>query len=84
MEAMLGISLYSCPYLKQQKLFVFLIIAYVFSSTKLEKRAEQFLPGSEGSWGETEGMRGRGRNDPKKCVHILIRKKKNTENCNMS
>jgi hypothetical protein len=23
------------------------IIAYVFSSTKLEKRAEQFLPGSE-------------------------------------
>jgi hypothetical protein len=26
---------------------VFLIIAYVFSSTKLEKRAEQVLPGSE-------------------------------------
>jgi hypothetical protein len=39
----------------------FLTITYVFSSTKLEKRAEQFLPGSEvgrgerevvGSWGE--------------------------------
>jgi hypothetical protein len=26
----------------------FLFIAYVFSSTKLEKRAEQVLPGSEG------------------------------------
>jgi hypothetical protein len=34
MEAMLGISLYSYP--------------YVFSSTKLEIRAEQVLPGSEG------------------------------------
>jgi hypothetical protein len=34
---------------------VFLIIAYVFSSTKLEKRAEQGLPGSEGG-----GVRGRG------------------------
>jgi hypothetical protein len=32
---------------------VFLIIAYVFSSTKLEKRAEQVLPGSEGG-GEGE------------------------------
>jgi hypothetical protein len=27
--------------------YVFLIIAYVFSSTKLEKRAEQILPGSK-------------------------------------
>jgi hypothetical protein len=26
--------------------------AYVFSSTKLEIRAEQVLPGSEGGWGE--------------------------------
>jgi hypothetical protein len=40
MEAMLGISLYSYPYLNQQKHFVFLIIAYVLSLTKLEKRAE--------------------------------------------
>jgi hypothetical protein len=31
------------------KCFVFLIIFYVFSSMKLEKRAEQVLPGSE--WG---------------------------------
>jgi hypothetical protein len=44
---MLGISLYSYPYLNLQKRFVFLIIAYVFSSTKLEIRAEQILPGSK-------------------------------------
>jgi hypothetical protein len=55
MEAMLGISLYSYAYLNYQKRFVFLIIAYVFSSTKLEKRAEQVLPGSE------EGVRRKGR-----------------------
>jgi hypothetical protein len=58
METMLGLSLYSYPYLNQQKCFVFLIIAYVFSSTKLEIRAEQVLPGSEA------GGRGLGRNDP--------------------
>jgi hypothetical protein len=51
MEAMLGISLYSYPYLNQQKCHVFLIIAYVFSSTKSEKRAEHVLPGSEGGGG---------------------------------
>jgi hypothetical protein len=54
MEAMVGISLYSYPYLNEQKCFVFLILAYVFSSTKLEKRAEQVLPGSEGVGGERE------------------------------
>jgi hypothetical protein len=48
MEAMLGISVYSYPYLNYQKCFVFLIIAYVLCSTKLEKRAERFLPGSKG------------------------------------
>jgi hypothetical protein len=46
MEAMLGISLYKYPYLKLAKM-ICLIIAYVFSSTKLEKRAEQVLLGSE-------------------------------------
>jgi hypothetical protein len=30
-------------------------IAHVFSSTKLEKRAEQVLSGCEGSGGEMEG-----------------------------
>jgi hypothetical protein len=48
MEATLGISLYSYPYLNWQKRFVFLIIAYTFSSTKLEIRAEQILCGSRG------------------------------------
>jgi hypothetical protein len=39
MEAMLGISLYSYPISNYQKHYVFLIIAYIFSSTKLVKRA---------------------------------------------
>jgi hypothetical protein len=51
MEATLGMSLYSYPYLNQQKRYVFLTIAYVFSSTKLEKRTEQVLPGSKGGRG---------------------------------
>jgi hypothetical protein len=39
-----------------------LIIAYVFSSKKLEIRAEQILPGSKGHWGgEKEGVRGQGK-----------------------
>jgi hypothetical protein len=42
---------------------VFLIISYVFSSTKLEERAEQVLPGSEGGWGE-ERKEGVGRDGP--------------------
>jgi hypothetical protein len=46
MEAMLGISLCSYPYLNWQKRYVFLIIAYVYSSTELEKRAEQVMPGT--------------------------------------
>jgi hypothetical protein len=58
METMLGMSLYSYPYLSQQKCFVFFIIAYVFSSTKLEKRIEQVLPGSELGGGEKGGSRG--------------------------
>jgi hypothetical protein len=45
---MLGISLYSCPYLNYQKSYVFLIIVYFYSSTELEKSAEQVLPGREG------------------------------------
>jgi hypothetical protein len=40
--------------------FVPLIIVYTLSSTKLERRAEQFLPGSEEVSGEREGRRGRG------------------------
>jgi hypothetical protein len=67
MEAKLGISLYSYPYLNLQKRFVFLIIAYVFSSTKLEIKAEQFLSGSEA--GEREWTEGRG-GEMAQCMYI--------------
>jgi hypothetical protein len=60
MEAMLGICLYSCSYLKLAKMPVFHIIAYVFSSTKLEKRAEQVLSGSEGGGRKRERGGGQG------------------------
>jgi hypothetical protein len=51
---MLGISLCSYLYLKLAKSYVFLIISYVFSSTKLEnKRAEQVLP--KQGWGGRGG-----------------------------
>jgi hypothetical protein len=43
---------------------MFLIIAYIFSSTKLEKRAEQVLPGREGSGEEGRGQDTWGRNGP--------------------
>jgi hypothetical protein len=67
MEEILGISLYSYPYLNWQKHYVFLIIAYVFSSKKLEKRAEQVLPGIEVVGRERAG--GRGEKWPKQCMH---------------
>jgi hypothetical protein len=41
-----------------------LIIVYTLSSTKLEIRAEQFLPGSKGGWGKGWGQGVEGRNDP--------------------
>jgi hypothetical protein len=56
MGAMLGISLYSYPYLNWQKCFVFLIIVYTLSSTKLEIGEEQLLPGIKGVVGEREGV----------------------------
>jgi hypothetical protein len=48
MKAMRGMSLYSYPHLNQKKTFVLLIIVYTLSSTKLEIKAKQFLPGREG------------------------------------
>jgi hypothetical protein len=50
LEAMIGISLYSYFYIKlEKKCYVFLIISYILSSIKSEKkRAEQVLPGSRG------------------------------------
>jgi hypothetical protein len=69
MEAKLGISLYSYPYLNQQKCYVLLLIAYVFSSTKLWKRAEQVSPVSEGDGQAREGMEARGRNPNNVCTY---------------
>jgi hypothetical protein len=44
LEATLAISVYSYFYLRLAKCYVFLIIVYVFSSTKLEnKRVEEVL-----------------------------------------
>jgi hypothetical protein len=59
MEAMLGISLYSYLYLKLAKLLCLSYYCYVFSSTKLEKRAGQVLPGSKGVGGRRI-----------QCIHI--------------
>jgi hypothetical protein len=64
MEAMLGICLYSYPYLNWLKCLVFLIAVYTLSSTKLEIRAEQILPGSEGGGGDREREGVGGRNSP--------------------
>jgi hypothetical protein len=65
MKAMLGISLYSYLYLKLAKMLYLSYYHLCFSLTKLEKRAEQALPGSEGGVGEEEGAEGRGERWPK-------------------
>jgi hypothetical protein len=64
MIAILRISLYSYPYLSQQKFFAFLVIAYVYFSTKLEKMDDQVPPGSNGHGGEREEAGVWGRNGP--------------------
>jgi hypothetical protein len=51
-------SLYSYPYPNQKKPLVLPIIAYALSSTILEIRAKQFLPGSEGMGGRESGLGG--------------------------
>jgi hypothetical protein len=61
METTLGISLYSYLYLKLAKCYVFLIVSYVFLSTKSENnKAEQVLPRS----------RGGGEEMAQKCIHM--------------
>jgi hypothetical protein len=45
-------------------LYVFLIIAYFYSSTELEKSIEQVLPEREGGRRERVGAGAGGRNDP--------------------
>jgi hypothetical protein len=64
MEAMLGISLYSNPYLRLAKTLCFLIIAYVFSSTKLEKRQNRFCLEVKAVGEIGKGWGKGGRNDP--------------------
>jgi hypothetical protein len=66
MGAMLGISLYSYPYLNWQKCFVFLIIVYTLSSTKLNKG--RTVP----AWkrGGRGGEGGGGEKWAKHCMHI--------------
>jgi hypothetical protein len=83
MKAMQGISLYSYSYLNYQKSFVLLIIVYTLSSTKLEIRAEYFLPRSEWlvgegrGWWKGRGQRGGRRNDLNfVCTYELVKIKK--------
>jgi hypothetical protein len=44
--------------------------AYVFSSAKLEIRAEQVLPGREGAGEERMEPGSRGEKRPKQCMHM--------------
>jgi hypothetical protein len=53
---------------------LFLII-YVFSSTKLEKSAEQVLPGSKGHRGEREGVGYGGEMTQTMYAHMNIEEK---------
>jgi hypothetical protein len=71
-------SLYSYPYLNQQKPLFLPIIAYTLSITKLEIRANSFcwVLREEGTeWVVREGV-GTGEKWPKPCMHIWIKKKK--------
>jgi hypothetical protein len=53
------------------------LLLLVFSSTKLEKRAEQFLPGSEGCRGRERGPGARDGKDPNTvCTYEYTNKEK--------
>jgi hypothetical protein len=68
---MLGISLYRSLCLKQAKILSFFYYLLCFSSTKLEKRAKEVLPGCEESGSERDGWWGcRYRNGPTMYTHI--------------
>jgi hypothetical protein len=76
MEAMLGISVDSYPY-PTSKNAVFLIIVFVSSSTKLQKRAEQILPGRKVDVGRGRGQWAGVRNGPNKvCTYEYMNKEK--------
>jgi hypothetical protein len=59
MEAMLGISLYSYPYLNEQEHYVFLIISYVFLFDKIREQEG----GTGSTWKGGGGWH-------KQCIHI--------------
>jgi hypothetical protein len=59
METILGISLYSYPYLNWQKGHVFLIIPYVYSN-KIEKKGRTGFAWKRGGVGSEEGSGGLG------------------------
>jgi hypothetical protein len=61
------------------KILAFLIIAYVSSSTKLEKRTEQVLPGSERGGGKREGVGNRGEKWSQQCEYIRINEERKKE-----
>jgi hypothetical protein len=71
MKPMLGISLYSYPYLNQQKRFVFLAIVYVFSSTR--KGQNRFCL-EAGCRGEEEGGRRRQRGEMAQTMYAHMDK----------
>jgi hypothetical protein len=63
MEAMLGISLYSCPYLKLAKM---LHLLYYCLCLLFNKIREECRTGSSWKWGRWE------KRLPKQCMHIWI------------
>jgi hypothetical protein len=62
MEAVLGISLYSYPYLKLAKMLLFSYYCLCLLFNKIREEIE--LPGSKGSEREMEGAEAGGRNGP--------------------
>jgi hypothetical protein len=61
MEAMLGISLYSYPYLKLAKMLYLSYYCLCLLFNKIGEEAEQVLPGSKGCGGNREGLGERGK-----------------------
>jgi hypothetical protein len=66
------------------KTYVFLIV-FVFTSTKLEKKPDQVLPGSEGFRGEREGAGDRGQGgEMAQTMYVHMNKGKKNPNHDMT
>jgi hypothetical protein len=77
MEAMLGISLYSYPYLNKQKCFVFLIIAMSSLQQNWRRVQNRFCLEARGEGGGERGYGSVGRNDPNNvCTYEYMNKEK--------